>query len=159
MSCALCSIKNLPSRELKVACISGTLYCSGGFILAPAKSMSSNLKIVVGVVVRFATASFSVFLVPKRRMFVFLCLLYFLQQISPCARLFPDELRCERILRIISDLCGLSRFVSITILCRSRMPFCALVVWIVRLVLVHGDGVPDHNVLPCSSFGMWTDTL
>ena len=49
---------------------------------------------------------------PPRRMSFFLCRRGFLQQVIPCVRLFPDELRCDCILWIPSEFCGLSRLVG-----------------------------------------------
>ena len=59
--------------------------------------------------------------------------------------------------------CGLSRFVDIDDLFnRSILPsfgLWAIVLWIVRLVLVHVDVVPEHHVSPCSSFGSATGSV
>ena len=46
-------------------------------------------------------------------MFFFLCHRGFLQQVFQCVRLFPDELRCERILWIQSKFCGLSQLAGV----------------------------------------------
>ena len=60
---------------------------------------------------------------------------------------------------IISYLCDLARLVELNDLFfhstnATSFRFWAIVPWIVRNVLVHGDVVPDLNVLPFSAFGL-----